>query len=280
MNLEQNINNVPEKVITNESVQEVFPTKVISDEDKQAKVEEKTQKEKENNEQIEKVKEDILKSFNGDNVEVITQIKQGVDFVFEQSPELSQIGTSEEYSKYIESIFPQSKVRDILYHYTSSKDKIMDDGFKSISELGNWVGAGDIDAIFLTKSQVCYWGGEKSKLDKVASIVDSRNAIDLSHLSKETKDEAELSEKDLIIYRKYNEILNIGLDNSFSKYENPTKIQIAEERKNEFIKQGYDSILHPELEEVAIFNKNQTHVLGSVKDIEQFKEFISGSKSE
>ncbi len=42
--------------------------------------------------------------------------KEGVDFVFNQNPELSEIGTKEQYSEYLDTIFPESKVKDILYH--------------------------------------------------------------------------------------------------------------------------------------------------------------------
>lgn len=48
------------------------------------------------------------------------QIKEGVNFVFEQYPELSEIGTKEQYSEYLNSVFPDSKVRDILYHGTKN----------------------------------------------------------------------------------------------------------------------------------------------------------------
>ncbi len=44
--------------------------------------------------------------------------KKGVDFVFEQNPELTNIGTKEQYSKYLKTIFPESKVKDIVYHGT------------------------------------------------------------------------------------------------------------------------------------------------------------------
>ena len=47
------------------------------------------------------------------------KIKKGVDFVFEQNPELSQIGTKEEYSQYLETIFPESNIKEIVYHETS-----------------------------------------------------------------------------------------------------------------------------------------------------------------
>ncbi len=229
------------------------------------------------NEKISELKNNIFKQFKGEEKD--TKIKEGVDFVFEQNPELSNIGTPEEYSNYLDTIFPNSKIKDIVYHYTSSGEKIMRDGFKSISELGGEpTGTGDIDAIFLTKSPISYWAGEKSTFDKIASVVESKNAIDLSHLSQEMKDENKLSEEDLITYKKYKDIFNLGYDNAWVKYKNPTMIQIAEERKNEFVKQGYDSILHPELYEIVVLDKKQTHVLGSEQDIKKFKEFVSKSK--
>ena len=51
--------------------------------------------------------------------------KKGVDFVFEEHPELADIGTKEQYSKYLKTIFPESKVKDIVYHGTNEK-KIFD----------------------------------------------------------------------------------------------------------------------------------------------------------
>ena len=42
--------------------------------------------------------------------------------MFEQHPELAEIGTKEKYSEYLESIFPESKIKDIVYHQTTSKE--------------------------------------------------------------------------------------------------------------------------------------------------------------
>lgn len=44
------------------------------------------------------------------------KILKGVDFVFEQNPNLSSIGTPEQYSEYLETIFPDSKVKNIVWH--------------------------------------------------------------------------------------------------------------------------------------------------------------------
>lgn len=70
---------------------------------------------KEMREQINRVKN--WKRFLNENNGV--GIKSGVDFVYNKYPELSIIGTPEQYSQYLDSIFPNSKVKDILYHRTS-----------------------------------------------------------------------------------------------------------------------------------------------------------------
>jgi hypothetical protein len=131
MSIEQSLNNnSKEKIATNKPVPEVVFTEVISDQDKQIKLQEKAQKEKENNEQIEKIKEDILKQFGVEDKETANKIKEGIDFVFEQRPELIKIGTKEQYYEYLNKIFPDSKFKDIVYHGTNMKlDEIK---FKSL----------------------------------------------------------------------------------------------------------------------------------------------------
>jgi predicted nucleic acid-binding Zn-ribbon protein len=42
-------------------------------------------------------------------------IKEGVEELFNSNPELSTIGTQEQYSQYLDTIFPDSKVKDIVY---------------------------------------------------------------------------------------------------------------------------------------------------------------------
>lgn len=42
--------------------------------------------------------------------------KTGVQELFDSSPDLASIGTPAQYSAYLETIFPDSKVKDILYH--------------------------------------------------------------------------------------------------------------------------------------------------------------------
>jgi anti-sigma28 factor (negative regulator of flagellin synthesis) len=43
-------------------------------------------------------------------------LKPGVTELFESNPELASIGTQEEYSQYLDTIFPDSQIKDIVYH--------------------------------------------------------------------------------------------------------------------------------------------------------------------
>jgi len=47
------------------------------------------------------------------------EVKSGVAELFESNPGLASIGTQEQYSAYLDTIFPDSKVKDIVYHGTS-----------------------------------------------------------------------------------------------------------------------------------------------------------------
>jgi hypothetical protein len=46
----------------------------------------------------------------------ITRYKEFVDMVFKENSELGKIGTKKEYIQYLATIFPNSKVKDILIH--------------------------------------------------------------------------------------------------------------------------------------------------------------------
>lgn len=49
-------------------------------------------------------------------------IKPGVKELFNENPEFSKIGTQQQYSAYLDTIFPDSKVKDIVYHGSPNKE--------------------------------------------------------------------------------------------------------------------------------------------------------------
>jgi hypothetical protein len=47
-------------------------------------------------------------------------IKPGVEELFNENPELTSVGSQEQYSQYLNTIFPDSQVKDIVYHGTNN----------------------------------------------------------------------------------------------------------------------------------------------------------------
>lgn len=78
--------------------------------------------------------------FNKKNIQEtkqeIPKIKEGVDFVFEQNPELASIGTQEQYSQYLDTIFPESKVKDVAFHGTDGNFENFNDNFLGKKDSG------------------------------------------------------------------------------------------------------------------------------------------------
>ena len=70
---------------------------------------------KEIREQIDKVKN--WKQFLNENIGA--ESSSGINFLYQQYPELTNVGTQEQYSQYLDTIFPNSKIREILYHRSS-----------------------------------------------------------------------------------------------------------------------------------------------------------------
>jgi len=63
-------------------------------------------------------------------VEERVSVKLGVAEIFESNPELATIGTLELYSQYLDTIFPNSKEKDIFYHglpFIENKDDFFRD---------------------------------------------------------------------------------------------------------------------------------------------------------
>jgi hypothetical protein len=60
---------------------------------------------------------------------VSTNVKKGVEELFKSNPKLASIGTQEQYSQYLNTVFPDSKVKDIVYHGTDAQFDKFDKSF-------------------------------------------------------------------------------------------------------------------------------------------------------
>ncbi|MFA5934372.1 MAG: hypothetical protein WC827_00580 [Candidatus Paceibacterota bacterium] len=82
----------------------------------------------------------VLDDTEKNNVVEKPLIKEGVDFIFEKFPELASIGNKEQYSQYLDSVFPSSTIKDILYHglpTIENRDDYFRDG-KDGDDIRSW----------------------------------------------------------------------------------------------------------------------------------------------
>jgi len=172
----------------------------------------------------------------------MSKIKEGIDFVFKQNPELEKIGSQEDYSQYLETIFPESKIRDIVYHRTSQKFEKFD------------------------KSKIKNTNGNRFYFSPINTGRYGKHVM-----------QAILNIKNLAIPYDDDFIQNVNKKHpEYSKGKNewfylPAQIYVNAN------KYGYDGVFAFEGtndDEYSVYNPSQIHILGSKKDIEGFKKYV------
>jgi hypothetical protein len=192
-----------------------------------------------------------------------TEVKEGVQDIFNSNPELASIGTPEQYSQYLDTIFPDSKVKDIVYHATKDKDKILKEGFDK-----NYLSS-------RTGTSNEFWDptGELQKRNKLGFYFAKNGKSVLLSVQgfAERLSNAEIQ----------NSLLSVVLN-----FKNPQSIDTLETSK---VQEGYDSIISTEefhipdnaggIDYTDIIyvapEPEQIHILGSKQDIEGFKKFVT-----
>ncbi|HNK91362.1 MAG TPA: hypothetical protein PKN63_12470, partial [Chitinophagales bacterium] len=108
---------------------------------------------------------------NKDVIDSFKRKMEGIDYVFSQSPELASIGTKAQYLQYLSTIFKTSKVKDIVYHGTTSENKF--DVFNS--ELNNFGG------FYFTKNKkVAQEYGVKGIISAILNVQNPLNIVDIT----------------------------------------------------------------------------------------------------
>lgn len=189
---------------------------------------------------------------------------EGVDFVFEHHSELSSIGTKEQYSQYIETIFPESKVRAIHYH-------------GSPNEIEKFISPEDSG-----------YAKQETTTTGVAGIY----FTDKKHIAEVYKDIQNPESGNGYLYPV---VLNVKkpliVGNHILDGQGDTGLGVSalwHIQKNALASirnAGFDAIQAGEYAtrtspmgentEIAILDSNQIHILGSREDIEKFKEFVA-----
>lgn len=221
------------------------------------------------------------------------QIREGVDFVFEQNPELAKIGTKEQYSEYLDSIFPDSKLKNIIYHGTSidSYNSILKEGFDLNKSGGNLGYMGKIASFFTEK-------GWTNNFEKGAVVLALVNII-----SEYIDNSGNLTEEGMnVLKQKLIDLKIIPFVNSLEEL-NEDIISVNDNDRNVGFKTARDTIrlvnylferinnpddtynsiladlnisgLKRNDEVVDMLSVNQIYVLNSQMDIENFRKFVA-----
>lgn len=187
------------------------------------------------------------------------QIKEGVDFVFEEHPEIAEIGTKEQYSEYLESIFPESKFKDILYH--GSPNKNIEKFLSPQDELyvkheNTTTGATGVyfaDILDEAKRYTSWNEGENGKVYAVVLNI----------------------QKFLTVADKVLDGINEGgLPKSVLWNIQKGMLDALKNNNIDALIAGEHMIKTEGFKEVVILNTDKIHILGSKEDIKNFKEFI------
>jgi hypothetical protein len=183
-------------------------------------------------------------------------VKEGVPELFKETPELASIGTTEDYSAYLDTIFPDSEVNNIAYHGSNYKF----DNFKKAVNPKNVYKEGAYKAgFFFSKDKET----AKSYIDNKI-IAKISNALNLSAPKNPTVYPVVLDIKNPVIEDRDGK-RGIGFDEVNEAYDNKNDAYIAENVKDPNIPTDVYVVFKPE----------QIHILGSKKDIEDFKKFVS-----
>jgi hypothetical protein len=226
----------------------------------------------------------IFNKFNNIQLQIDTNIKEGVTELFESNSELAEIGNTQQYSAYLDTIFPDSKVKDIVYHGTPYKF----DKFKGISFFSDDIyeagilGSQRFFHDILTKEQKEYLdsvqynpGGAEAAFEGALFYVFGKGIK-----NEDYKDAYEYLKSEGILdkYKIYKIAVLINVENITKSSEPIHKDTLLKQTKNNEIIKGKDlmpSFGYKRNDTVyAVFEPEQIYILGSTKDIQGFKEYI------
>ncbi len=214
------------------------------------------------------------------------EVKEGVDFLFKKHPELSVIGTEEQYSQYLETIFPESELQDIAYHGTNVSEAIAEEGFDTSKMKRSKIGIGI--NFSLNKNHTYEFGG-----DMIAAMI---NVHDFIEFKNPVVSGLQLSEKQIEALHGYLHTKR-GFTDSVLELK-----KYLEERGDIF--QLLDGFLRDNNQDIAevitilnsldirgtmgqltgnnvitVNNIEDIHILASKQDLKGFKNFISNSSN-
>jgi hypothetical protein len=195
-------------------------------------------------------------------------IKPGVEELFESNPELSSIGTQEQYSQYLDTIFPESKVKDIVYHGVikgrEAYNNILKKGFD-----------------FKTPRN---WDSKKSKFlenDNTGMFFSDRSTGQSYGLELTYKVNEKGEYEDVAYDNTIPALLDVQYLDTTKATSSGTAARFYRENKDKskIGMYGIEGGSEGEHYNYVVFEPEQIHILGSKQDIEGFKKFVNNSQS-
>jgi len=172
-------------------------------------------------------------------------IKPGVEDIFNENPEIASIGTPEQYSQYLDSIFPNSKVKDIVYHFGTVQNNTFD---KNLAQVDSGINKKGFQ--FATSIKTLLQYGIKG----ITDYFENGNF----NIKKMVEDKKLQS----AILNTTNPFIDKNLGGNL-----------------ENINDAYARLDYNNNGKYIVFEPEQIHILGSQKDVEGFKQFVSSPES-
>ena len=187
-------------------------------------------------------------------------IKPGVQELFNTNPELASVGTPEQYSAYIDSIFPESKVKDVLYHGSPIK------GLQEIKR-----GTDNQGKMYTSKYGITFTNN-----DLTASIYAGQISLDPN-----IEDDPDIGQvypvllnlKNFATEDFNNESYGGKFGSAISTYNNALEKAIENNKDGFIAKNIADPVQNQN--NYVVFKPEQIHILGNENDIKGFKKFVS-----
>jgi len=205
-----------------------------------------------------------------ENQDVIppVEVKPGVQELFDSNPELAKIGTPEQYSQYLDSIFPNSKVKDIVYHGSNEQfEKFLKDKFYTGDgrrRLGN--------GFYFNRVKTLNYG--KNIYPALLNITEFGSNDDIEELENKIKELQQESYFDDTYGVYDDDYVNKKRKELSDEYQ--PQIDKLEKELDELIKNknkfGVEDL---ERQDILVEEPEQIHILGDEQDIEGFNSFMN-----
>ena len=186
---------------------------------------------------------------------------QEIQKLFNTTSELSKLGTIEEYTQYLDNIFPDSKIKDLMYHQTSAKKF---DAFKESPMGANYFSFFDVPTGGVLSPLFTKLGSNKvlTKVNVNKPFIINKN--NYSAVKKATG----LATQDV---NKLKKSFDLSKNDAVLGFPNP---RFDKGELNNFPQINFIDGRRGDLIELAVMDPKNTHILGSKPDIELFKKFM------